>query len=97
MFSAIFNSTYGIATRLYDVLDLYTETDGIIDGRKDIIEDQIQDIDKRVDKYQVRLSIKERQYRNELYAVQNLLNRTIQQQNLMSSILESVNTLLGLT
>ena len=95
--AAIFNSTYGIATRLYDVLDLYTETDGIIDGRKDIIEDQIQDIDKRVDKYQVRLSIKERQYRNELYAVQNLLNRTIQQQNLMSSILESVNTLLGLT
>jgi flagellar hook-associated protein 2 len=95
--AAIFNSTYGIATRLYDMLDLYTETDGIIDGRKDIIQDRIQDIDDRVDKYQVRLSIKERQYRNELYAVQNLLNRAVQQQNLMTSILDSVNTLLGLT
>ncbi len=94
--AALFNSTNGIAKRIYDLLDTYTETDnGILDERKNILQDQISDLNLRSDRLEERLSIKEQQYRVQLTQMQDLYNQAVQEQSLLSSILGSVGQILG--
>jgi flagellar hook-associated protein 2 len=88
--SHLFQDTNGIATRIYDSMDVYTETyDGLIDQRKEILADQILGIDKRIDRFNERMEIKEAQYRSQLTGLQALYIQVIQQQALMNSIISS--------
>ena len=94
--AALFNSTNGVAKRIYDLLDTYTETDnGIIDERKAFLQNQISDLNSRYDRLDERLKIKEEQYRSQLAQMQNLYIQVNQQQSLMNSILGSVGQILG--
>lgn len=87
--STIFNSTDGIATSVYDMLEPYIDTDGIIDDRKENIENQLDSIDQSINRMEDRLEIREEYYRKQLQTLQNLLYQVVQQQNLMNSILSS--------
>ncbi|NOY57539.1 MAG: flagellar filament capping protein FliD [Calditrichaeota bacterium] len=94
--AALFNSTSGVAKRIYDLLYTYTETDnGIIDERKDVIQDQISDLNERSDRLKERLNIKEDQYRVQLAQMQNLFIQVNQERSLLNSILGSVGQILG--
>lgn len=94
--AALFNSTNGVATRIFDLLDTYTETDdGIIDERQDVIENQISDLNDRSDRLEERLNLKEDQYRSQLSQMQDLFIQLNQEQSLMNSILGSVSQILG--
>ena len=88
--SNLFQDTNGIATRIYDSMDVYTESyDGLIDQRKEILEDQISEIDTRIDRFNERLDIKEAQYRTQLTSLQALYIQVVQQQAMMNSIISS--------
>lgn len=94
--AALFNSTNGVATRIYDLLDTYTETDdGIIDERKSILQDQISDLNDRSDRLAERLQIKEQQYRAQLTQMQDLFIQVSREQSLMNSILGGIGQILG--
>ncbi|NIA28956.1 MAG: flagellar filament capping protein FliD [Actinobacteria bacterium] len=94
--AALFNTTNGVAKRIYDLLYTYTETDnGIIDERKDVIQDQISDLNARSDRLKERLNIKEDQYRAQLAQMQNLFIQVNQERSLINSILGSVGQILG--
>ena len=94
--AALFNSTNGIATRIYSLLDTYTEDDGIIDGRKDIIQDHIDFYDDQIKVMKERLEVKESQYRSQITKMQDLLIQTVQQQQLVSNILAMSQQMVGL-
>jgi len=93
--SAIFNSSDGVATKVYDLLVPYNETDGIIDGRKDSIENNVESIDNSIDRLEERLERREDYYRSRLQTMQALLYQVVQQQNLMNSILATSQQYLG--
>ncbi len=87
--STIFNSTDGIATSVYELLDPYLETNGIIDGRKENITNQLDSIDQSINRMEDRMGLREEYYRKQLQTMQNLLYQVVQQQNLMNSILDN--------
>jgi len=87
--STIFNATDGIATSVYELLEPYIETDGIIDDRTESIADHVETIDQSIDRMEDRLEIREEHYRTQLQTMQSLLYQVVQQQNLMNSILSS--------
>jgi len=93
--SAIFNSSDGVATKVYDLLVPYNETYGIIDGRKDSIENNVESIDNSIDRLEERLERREDYYRSRLQTMQALLYQVVQQQNLMNSILATSQQYLG--
>ena len=92
---SLFNSTNGIATRMFDLLDPFIDDDGIIDGRIENIEDHVDSIDKSIERTEARLAKREEYYRQQLQSVQVMLNQIVQQQQLMNSILSSTQQLFG--
>lgn len=88
--SNLFQGSNGIATRIYNTLDAYTDTyDGLIDNRIEVLEEQVDDVDTRIKRFNDRLEVKEAQYRTQLTALQNLYIQVVQQQALMNRIISS--------
>jgi flagellar hook-associated protein 2 len=89
----LFNSTNGVATQLTSILEGYTDSDGIIEDRKDSIQERIGYLDDRIESIESRLEKRAEQYRNQLFAIQDLLYQAVSQQSLMNSLLSSTQSI----
>lgn len=90
----IFNSTNGVAKKLETLLVPFVESssstrNSIIDETKSVISRQIEDINVRIDRMETRLSIRENQYRQQFYKMQELLNNLVLQGNQITSLTQS--------
>lgn len=92
--SRIFNDSEGIATKLYDFLESYVETDGIIENRKSSIQEQMDSMDQSITRMEQRMAIIENNYRSKLQSMQTLIYQIVQQQNTVTSILSTTNNYL---
>ena len=95
--SDLFNSTYGVASQMLDLLEPYTESYGIIDDRKESIYDNIDLIDDRIDRLEARLARRETYYRQQFSAIQEVLSLVNYQQSVVSSLTSAINSYLGLS
>ncbi|MFN3533293.1 MAG: flagellar filament capping protein FliD [Candidatus Brocadia sp.] len=91
----LFNSTNGVARKIETLLKPFVESSSsnrssIIDETKNVISKQITDIDTRISRMETRLEIKERQYRQQFYKMQELLNNLVLQGNQITSLTQSV-------
>src|SRR3989339_527169 len=82
----LFNSTNGVAKKLETLIKPFVESSStsrgsIIDETKNVISNRITDIDSRITRMEARLKIKENQYRQQLYKMQDLLNTAVLQGN----------------
>ena len=62
----------------------------IIDETKNIISKQVSNIDARIARMEVRLKIRENQYRQQLYKMQDLLNIAVLQGNQITTLTNSL-------
>ncbi|GAN35060.1 MAG: hypothetical protein DYG83_13625 [Candidatus Brocadia sp. AMX2] len=90
----LFNSTNGVAKKIETLLKPFVESssstrNSIIDETKDVISKQIEDIDVRIDRMETRLNIRENQYRQQFYKMQELLNNLVLQGNQITSLTQS--------
>ncbi|MCF6154455.1 MAG: hypothetical protein E3K36_04215 [Candidatus Brocadia sp.] len=90
----LFNSTNGVAKKLETLLKPFVESSSsirssIIDETKNVISKQITDIDTRLSRMETRLAIKENQYRQQFYKMQDLLNNLVLQGNQITSLTQS--------
>lgn len=92
----LFNSTYGVATRMVALVEPYTESYGIIDDRKEAIGDKIELLDRRIDRLEDRLAIKEDYYRKQFTALQDSLNMITYQQSILQSLTDAMTNALGI-
>jgi flagellar hook-associated protein 2 len=92
----LFNSENGVASRLVELIKPYVESYGIIDDRKQSVEDQITAADKRIERFEKRLELKEASYRLQFTTLQGMLNQITNQQSILSSLTSSLNSILGL-
>jgi len=90
--SNLFNSENGIATQISALLDPYTESYGIVDNRKDGLDDKIENIDTRIEAAERRLEKKEIYYRKQFSALQETLNAVTSQQQMLSSLTQNMNS-----
>ncbi|HPG37916.1 MAG TPA: flagellar filament capping protein FliD [bacterium] len=88
----LFNGSDGVATHLYDFLESYVQTDGIIDSRKTSISDQLETMDSSIKRMEERMTVIETNYRSKLQSMQTLLYQIVQQQNTVNSILSATNS-----
>lgn len=95
--SDLFNSTNGIAAKLVEFLEPYTESYGILDDRKDSITDQIDLIEDRIDRLEDRMDQREAYYRQQFTSLQDMLNTLTLQQSTISNLTNSVNSALGIS
>ena len=92
----LFNSTSGVATRLEELLDPYTESYGIVDDRKDTLADMMETIDKRIVRLEERMERKEAYYRQQFSSMQEMLSTLNYQQSVLTNIINTTtNSLLG--
>lgn len=63
----------GLGTRLRDRLDVFLDTDGILDARKETAEDRIKRLDKRIDAFDDRMAKREDQLRQQYAKLQETL------------------------
>lgn len=90
----LFDSTNGIANKIINLIKPFVENasstkNAIIDETKNIISKQVSNIDARVARMEVRLKIRENQYRQQLYKMQDLLNIAVLQGNQIMSLTNS--------
>lgn len=93
----LFNSTNGIAKKIENLLKPYVESSSstrgsIIDETKTVLSNRVTAIDGRVKRMEERLAIKERQYRQQLYKMQDLLNSAVFQGNQITSMINSLSS-----
>lgn len=91
----LFNSSTGVARKLETLLKPYVESssssrNSIIDETKNVISKQITDIDTRISRMETRLGIKENQFRQQFYKMQELLSNLVIQGNQITSLTQSV-------
>lgn len=79
----LFNSTSGVAARIESLLEPFVESYGIIDDTKEIIGDQIDNIDTRISRMEEQLTRKEQKFRNEFASMQQSLYLVMQQQTML--------------
>ena len=82
----LFNSTNGVAKKLETLIKPFVESSStsrgsIIDETKNVISNRITDIETRITRMEARLKLKENQYRQQLYKMQDLLNTAVLQGN----------------
>lgn len=87
--SDIFNVSDGIATQLEDYLDTYIKTGGTIDNSKRNIEDNLINLNDRIDLMDEILARREEQLRNEFSKLQELMTTLSNQQNYFNMFLNS--------
>ena len=90
----LFNSTNGVAKKIETLLKPFVEStsssrSSIIDETKSVISNQITNIDARIANMEKRLALKENQYRQQLYKMQDLLNSVVLQGNQITSLTNS--------
>ncbi len=91
----LFNSTNGVAKKIETLLKPFVESsssirNSLIDETKNVINKQIEDIDVRMDRMETRLKLRENQYRQQFYKMQELLNNLVLQGNQITSLTQSV-------
>ncbi|MBM2834162.1 MAG: Flagellar hook-associated protein 2, partial [Candidatus Brocadiaceae bacterium] len=82
----LFNSTNGVAKKLETLIKPFVESTStsrgsIIDETKNVMSNRITDIETRITRMEARLKLKENQYRQQLYKMQDLLNTAVLQSN----------------
>jgi len=87
----LFNSTNGVAKKLETLIKPFVESastsrGSIIDETKTVISNRITDIETRTTRLEARLKLKENQYRQQLYKMQDMLNSAVLQGNQISSL-----------
>ncbi|MDO8744494.1 MAG: flagellar filament capping protein FliD [Candidatus Brocadiaceae bacterium] len=87
----LFNSTNGVAKKLETLLKPFVESTStsrgsIIDETKSVISNRITDIETRTTRLEARLKLKENQYRQQLYKMQDLLTSAVLRGNQISSL-----------
>lgn len=87
----LFNSTNGVANKIQTLLTPFIESTSstrgsIIDETKTTINKQITDINTRITRMEERLKIKEKQYRQQLYKMQDMLNNLVLQGSQITSL-----------
>ena len=90
----LFNSTNGIANKIQTLLTPFVESTSssrgsIIYETKTTISKQITDINTRITRMEERLKIKENQYRQQLYKMQDMLNNLVLQGSQITSLISS--------
>ena len=85
--SDLFNSTNGLASKVHDFLDNYTQTGGIIDQSEDTIEEKTRNINKRIKRYEARLEVQIESYRRQFAQLQELMSGLQSQQASLSTVL----------
>lgn len=96
----IFNSTNGIAKKIESLLKPYVESSSttrgsIIDETKSVLSSRVTSLDGRIKRMEERMAIKERQYSQQLYKMQDLLNSTVLQGNQIASMTNSLASYYG--
>ncbi len=93
----LFNSSSGIAVRIKDLLEPFTEDSGIIEDKQDIITEHIEDIDERIERFEERMTRRESQLRSQFASMQQALYLVVEQQSLMQAVLASIGGVTGLS
>ena len=88
----LFNSENGIATRMAELLDPYTESYGIMEEQQELITEQKERIDTRIERLNTQLAQKEAYYRRQFTAMQQALNQIVEQQSLLSQFNNSLSS-----
>ena len=83
----LFNSTYGVASQMVELLEPYIESYGIIDNRKESISELMETIDDRIERLEERMDRKEAYYRQQFSALQESLSAINYQQSVLSNIM----------
>ncbi len=96
----IFNSTNGIAKKIESLLKPYVESSSstrgsIIDETKTVLSNRVTSLDGRIKRMEERMAIKERQYSQQLYKMQDLLNGLVLQGNQITSMTNSLMSYYG--
>jgi len=90
--ASLFNSENGVAVQLMDILEPFTESYGIINDRKDILNEQIKAYDARISRLEERMDKKEDYYRNQFITLQEALNTITTQQSMMTNLINSFSS-----
>lgn len=90
----LFDSTNGIANKIANLIKPFVENasstkSAIIDETKNIISKQVSNLDARIARMEIRLKIRENQYRQQLYKMQDLLNSAVLQGNQITTLVNS--------
>ena len=96
----LFNSTNGIAKKVESLLKPYVESSSttrgsIIDETKSVLSSRVRSLDDRIKRMEERMALKERQYSQQLYKMQDLLNCTVLQGNQIASMTNSLASYYG--
>ena len=96
----LFNSTNGIAKKIESLLKPYVESSSstrgsIIDETKTVLSNRVTSLDGRIKRMEERMAIKERQYSQQLYKMQDLLNGLVLQGNQITSMTNSLMSYYG--
>ncbi|MEK6738789.1 MAG: flagellar filament capping protein FliD [Planctomycetota bacterium] len=96
----LFNSTNGIAKKVESLLKPYVESSSatrgsIIDETKSVLSSRVTSLDGRIKRMEERMALKERQYSQQLYKMQDLLNRFVLQGNQIASMTNSLASYYG--
>ena len=83
----IFQLADGVARRIYDLLNPLTQSGGTIDKQREVLQDQVEDINDRIGNLETMLRRREEQIRNELVSLQQALIAVVQQQYFIQSVL----------
>jgi flagellar capping protein FliD len=97
----LFNSTNGVANKIYDLIKPYVKTTGsstnsIIDATTNVINNRITGIDDSITRMEERLALREKQYSQQLYQMQGLLNDLVLQGNQITTMTNTINNNMSL-
>jgi flagellar hook-associated protein 2 len=87
--AALFSSTEGIATKIYDLLSPYTKTGGIIDDDSEALSRKVKNIDNHISNLETRLAWKEENYRTQFTKLQEAFNAVTTQQSVLATLTSS--------
>ncbi len=90
----LFNSTNGVAKKIEALLKPFVESSSsdkgsIIDETKTAISKSVSSIDTRISRMETRLALREAQYRQQFYKMQELLNSAVLQNSQIGSMMSS--------
>lgn len=83
----LFNSSDGVATRMVSLLEIFTGTGGIVSGRQTNLREEINRIDKRLERLNEQLAQREGYYRKQLASMQEAMYALVRQQNTVAGFL----------
>ncbi len=92
---SLFNSENGIAAQMTDLLEPFTKTYGIVDDRKDGIENKISSIDLQITRLEKRLERRESYYRQQFTALQQTLSSITSQQQMLQNMTANLGGHMG--